>query len=111
MQECDIEGVASHDGPESCGCIRKDAREALTGENAGRAIEPRNKQIQSADAVIVRATPDPATRRAGPGICAVQEPEHAWKLHAREPGEPTLVLRRRIAGPPREGPRPYGADE
>ena len=32
MQESDIEGVASHDGPESCGCIRKGAREALTGE-------------------------------------------------------------------------------
>ena len=34
------EGIASHMGPESCVEVRKDIGEALTGEDAGRAIEP-----------------------------------------------------------------------
>jgi hypothetical protein len=34
------EGVASHTGPESCGCIRKDALEALTGVRAGWPLNP-----------------------------------------------------------------------
>ena len=29
------EGVASHTGPESCGCVGNDAIEALTGVRAG----------------------------------------------------------------------------
>jgi len=45
MKESNNEDLASHIGPESCGCIREDASEALTGEAAGRAIEPRNKII------------------------------------------------------------------
>lgn len=63
MQESDIEGLATHDGPESCGCIRKGVREALIGEKAGRAIEPRNQQNQSADAVIVSGRPHGAPRK------------------------------------------------
>ena len=51
MKELYIEGPAIHDGPESCGCIRKGAVEALTGVHTGRAIEPRNHQIPGADAV------------------------------------------------------------
>src|SRR5580693_8951608 len=34
--------LASHSGPESCGGVREDAAEALTGETGGSAIEPRN---------------------------------------------------------------------
>jgi hypothetical protein len=30
-----VEGVASHDDPESCGVVREDGVEALTGEGAG----------------------------------------------------------------------------
>src|SRR5437879_3212498 len=43
MEESDIEGLATHCGPESCAGGRKDVGEALTGERAGRAIEPRNQ--------------------------------------------------------------------
>ena len=45
MKELHIEGVATHDDPESCVGARKDLGEALTGARAGRAIEPRNEQI------------------------------------------------------------------
>lgn len=62
MRESDIEGLASHDGPESCGCIRKSASEALTGVRPGRDIEPRNQPAQSADAVMSSGRPHGAQR-------------------------------------------------
>ncbi len=42
MRTLYIEGLATHDGPESCGRVRKGAAEALTGVRAGWGIEPRN---------------------------------------------------------------------
>jgi hypothetical protein len=51
MQELYIEGLAIHDGPESCVGAREGAGEALTGVRAGRAIEPRNHHLRGADAV------------------------------------------------------------
>ena len=46
------EGLATHSGPESCVCIRKDVGEALTGGAASRAIEPRKShREQDASAV------------------------------------------------------------
>src|SRR5664279_3024825 len=45
METLYIEGVASHDGPESCVGVREGGDEALTGVHAGRAIEPRNAQF------------------------------------------------------------------
>ena len=37
-----VEGVAIHDGPESCVSAREGVGEVLTGVRAGWAIEPRN---------------------------------------------------------------------
>lgn len=51
MEESHIEGVATHDGPESCAAAREDGGEALTGVRAGQVIEPRNAQSMGADAV------------------------------------------------------------
>ena len=51
MRELYIEGVATHDGPESCVGVREDVGEALTGVRAGQAIEPRNQGDRGADAV------------------------------------------------------------
>ena len=42
MKELYVEGLASHDGPESCAGVREGAGEALTGAHAGGANEPRN---------------------------------------------------------------------
>ena len=48
------EGLASHSGPESCVCGRKDVGEALTGGAASRDIEPRKShKEQDASAVQV----------------------------------------------------------
>lgn len=55
MKESHSEDQASHAGPESCEGVREGALEALTGEPAGRAIEPRNQIInREADLVMAR---------------------------------------------------------
>jgi hypothetical protein len=45
MKTLYVEGLATHDGPESCVDVRKGGGEALTGVRAGRAIEPRKSEI------------------------------------------------------------------
>ena len=51
MKESYVEGVASHDGPESCVGVREGVGEALTGVQVGGAIEPRNPWFRGADVV------------------------------------------------------------
>jgi hypothetical protein len=46
-----VEGLAIHDGPESCVGSREGVGEVLTGVRAGWAIEPRNSCIRGADAL------------------------------------------------------------
>jgi RNA-directed DNA polymerase len=52
MEESHVEGVAIHDGPRSCVVAREGAGEAFDRGTCGPGIEPRNAQIQGADAVI-----------------------------------------------------------
>lgn len=51
MKESYIEGLANHNGPESGMGNRKGAREAVTGESAGRVSSRENHFDQEADAV------------------------------------------------------------
>lgn len=53
MKALYIEGVATHDDPESCVGVREGAGKALTGVHVGRAIEPRNDFIRGADVFSV----------------------------------------------------------
>ena len=46
--ECEL---ATHIGPESCGAIRKNGVEALTGERAGRVFSRVRNSLRDADAV------------------------------------------------------------
>lgn len=53
-----VEGVANHNGPESCGAARESGDEALAGERTGRVLSreiyalPRKRQVlRDADAV------------------------------------------------------------
>jgi hypothetical protein len=48
-----FEGLASHDGPESCAGAREGVGEALTGEHAGRVSSREKLFIQGADAVEI----------------------------------------------------------
>jgi hypothetical protein len=45
MKESYVEGLASHDGPESCVPARKGVREALTGVRAGRVLSREIKHL------------------------------------------------------------------
>jgi len=47
-----VEGLANHDGPESCASSREGAGEALTGVHMGRVLSCENRQSQGADAVV-----------------------------------------------------------
>ena len=61
MRESDVEGVASHDGPESCGGIGNDVVEAFDRGMHEHGIELRDQFLRSADAVQSKRQ---ATRRA-----------------------------------------------
>ena len=56
MKESHSEVIATHTDPESCECVREGALEALTGEPAGRVIEPR-KILREADALMASGRP------------------------------------------------------
>src|SRR5205809_6957342 len=91
MKELYVEGLASHDGPESCAGVREGAGEALTGVRAGGAIELRNVDVRGADAVSLSGRQHRRQRHrelAADGPRAVGEPVHARNLQAREPGDP-----------------------
>jgi hypothetical protein len=63
MKESNSEDQASHAGPESCEGVGNGALEALTGEPAGRAIEPRNLFIlREADTLMASGRPHRARR-------------------------------------------------
>jgi hypothetical protein len=51
MKESHVEGVATHDGPESCADAREGGGEAFDRGTCGPGMEPRNHVVQGADAV------------------------------------------------------------
>jgi len=93
------EGIASHTGPESCGCVRKGAVEALTdfgepsrtGVRAGWVLSPVILKVRDADALMSRGRPSRSTRqREGrTGLAIFADPRHARKHLTRE-AEPSV---------------------
>ena len=61
MQVSYVEGVAIHDGPESCLDDPQGRGEALTGECAGRLLS-REKSLRGADVVKGSGRPHPVRR-------------------------------------------------
>ena len=57
MQEPHVEGVADHDGPESCADAREGGGEALTGETASWVLSREMFVLQGADAVEISGRP------------------------------------------------------
>ena len=74
------EGLASHDGPESCAGARKGVGEALTGEHAGRVSSREMFSIQGADAV------ERCGRRNGTARHGERRPGPAWSKTSRTHG-------------------------
>ena len=62
MKESYGEGVATHTDPESCGAVREDGVEALTGARAGRVCSRERTCLRGADAVRRSGRPHPAHR-------------------------------------------------
>ena len=103
MQVSHSEGLANHTGPESCGGIREDAGEALTGERIGQPSSRESLIFPDADVVrITEGNMGSAITRAPAQSGVVEDPEHVRKLLAREPGGLGFGRRLDTAGPRRE---------
>jgi hypothetical protein len=95
MKESHRKGVANHPDPESCGAHREVCPEALDRGTCGLSIELRKRLEWSADAVRRSGRQhgrDSESRETG-RLCGVRDLKHAWKLSAREPGDPGGALR------------------
>jgi hypothetical protein len=96
MKEPHRKGLATHPDPESCASRRKVAGEALTGAHAG--------QVLSSEICLSFGVPTSFWEAEGYigvgeslsllGPCGVIDPEHAWELQVREPGDPSNARRR-----------------
>lgn len=93
MQESYVEGLAAHDGPESCGDAREGVVEALTGVRAGR-VSSRERTLPPGcrrRKERRKATPDAPPSQGAPESRAVTDPVHVRKHLAREPGDPMFT--------------------
>jgi hypothetical protein len=72
MQKSYESGAATHIGPESCGVIRKNGVEALTGERAGRVFSRVRRSLRDADAVGGSGRPHRVHRYRE--VCLCQSP-------------------------------------
>ncbi len=66
MKEPYIEGLATHDDPESCAATRERCREALAGAHAGWVLSREIRLLQGADAVIPCGKQHPSRRHGKP---------------------------------------------
>jgi hypothetical protein len=89
MKESYSERLAIYAGPESCGVVREDNVEALTGESAGRVFSRETLTLRNADAFRVggRHHRRRRYREASSSSARSQTPKHAPKHLAREPGD------------------------
>jgi len=92
MKESYREGVTNHPGPEPCEGGRKTALEALDRGICRLGIELRNRTNRDAHGVIAPEgnTAARASVRAQ-WSRGVEDPRHAEKLQAREPGGPVVA--------------------
>jgi hypothetical protein len=92
MRELYREGLASHSGPEPCEGSRKAALEALDRGICRLGIELRNQPLRDAHGVGIpegdMATHAFASAQRSRGV---EDPMHAEKLQAREPGDPVIA--------------------
>ena len=98
MKESYREGVANHPGPEPCECSRKTAPEALDRGICRLGIELRNQRFREPTASGCKEGNNASHASASAARpCGVEDPKHAEKLHAREPGDP-VAARGQLAG-------------
>lgn len=101
------EGVATHIGPESCGGIREDVVEALTGERIGQPLSRESTIFPEAH--VFETTEGNMEERAIASAFPLRRglrPWHMRKLFAREPGGLGFDRWLDTAGPHRKGEEP-----
>jgi hypothetical protein len=101
------EGLAIHIGPESCGGIREDVVEALTGERIGQPLS--RESVIFPEAHVFEITEGTMGERAIASAFPLRRglrPWHVRKLFAREPGDLGFDRRLDTVGPRREGEEP-----
>jgi hypothetical protein len=89
MEESHVEGVATHDDPESCAAAREDDGEALTGARTG-AVWSREIRYFGVPTPLSEAEGQCAPRAPARVLGrprAVVDPMHVRNLLAREPGD------------------------
>src|ERR1700722_8949356 len=92
MKESCRKGVANYPDPESCAMHREVWREALTGAHAGWVLSPENRDRERRRCQAKRkATRAESQTRESGRLLGVVDPTHAWKLDAREPGDPVAA--------------------
>ncbi len=107
------EDLANHIVPESCVHIRKEVREALTGENAGWVLS-RERGCSSGCRRRQRVRKTTRSTSQSQEVFwprVVVDPTHAWKLFEREPGDPVFGLDRMATRPAQQIPREHDCDE
>lgn len=93
MKASYVEGVATHDGPESCAGVREDGGEAFDRGTCGPGIEPRNASVRGADAVVQGARQHDRHRfREMPGGPAWSETPCTYGTSLRENREVCRLL-------------------
>ena len=93
MREPHVEGVATHDDPESCVGTREAVGEAFDRGTCGPGIEPRNQVVQGADAVMRGGRPH-AHHREREAVGSPARSETPCTLGT------SLCENREISGPP-----------
>jgi hypothetical protein len=89
MEEPHVEGVATHDDPESCGDSREAAAEALTGARTGTVLSREISHFGEPTLLSeAEGNTDCAANARRNQPCAVGDPLHVRNLAAREPGDP-----------------------
>ena len=94
MKESYREGIANHPGPEPCEGSRKAALERWTGVSVGWVLS--SEKVDSgkptgSDGPEGHNKSHDSASAARP--CGVEDPMHAEKLRAREPGDPVAARR------------------
>jgi len=109
MKESDIEGLATHDGPESCVVARKGRGEALTGVHTGGTLS-RETTNSGADALSIRGRQHDLERqrefqgRSGAVEDATARVESPCARTGRSPDCPPEMARQAALG--RQEPKP-----
>lgn len=105
MEELHVEGVATHDNPESYAGVREGDGEAFDRGTCGLGIEPRNPLLRGADAVMQCGRPHVRHRHrempCGPARSETPDTYGTYLCENREIWRPLgAMVRRAAAGRP-----------